>query len=893
MVSCHHAGFLLFIPRGWHLVNGRIARLVADGQSYASAFTPAANTRAIRAALVNWNRPQPFGSSLEARTNECIRLLVRNKRLCVARKRQDCLLRSASIGTLLFTLAVWMACRANAALAGENLVAAPLAARGAAAPTRFKRIEASESKVDFTIDWAPHGDVSILGINSTGSCGGVAIGDYDGDGRPDLFLTRPFGGNRLYRNLGDFHFQDVTERAGLTSELKYDAWGAGPCFVDVDNDGDLDLYVCSHRHPNRFYINQGDGTFVEKAAELGLDFSGASVTMAFADYDLDGDLDAYLVTNWLVPVTEDNEDNFETYWEFRNGRPRVADKYCERFDVLKLPSGKIKVIQTAELDHFYRNDGGKFVEATREVLGDYSAAENSHGLAARWFDYDSDGYPDLYVSNDYYGSDELFHNNRDGTMTDVAKTALPHTPWYSMGSDAADVNNDGRLDFMGADMAYTNRYKFLTSRGRMTDESWFVDMSNPRQQVANALYLNTGTDRFVEAAAIAGVSNSDWTWALKFGDLDGDGRVDLYATNGVPRNWTDSDAPKQLQSAGTANKRFVDKWESFWKDQPVLKERNLAFRNLGDLRFEDASAKWGLDFTGVSFGSALGDLDGDGDLDVVTVNFQDQALIYRNDGGENHRVALKLIGTKSNRMAIGAVVTLETADGKQTADLPSVRGFMSADGPTMHFGLGQRDVIENLTIHWPSGTVQHFAKLPADQLYTITEPTNSDSVEPPTAANGPMFVLRDDLPRVVHTESPYDDFALQPLLPRRLSQLGPGIACADVNRDGLNDYYLAGAKGTVGQLLIGDKRGFVKDSRSDATFQTNRESEEMAPLFFDVDGDGDQDLYVVNGSIENMPTAASYHDELFLEKEAEPNNESLQDRLYLNDGQGRFSSGTG
>ena len=501
-------------------------------------------------------------------------------------------------------------------------------------------------------------------------------------------------------------------------------------------------------------------------------------------------MDASLVTNWLVPESDATLTSFQAKWEFRDGRTRISEEHQERFDVLKLPSGALKAVQGAQLDHFYRNDGGKFVEATRQVLGDVSAAENFHGLAARWWDYDDDGFPDLYISNDYYGADQLFHNNGDGTLTDVTKAALPHIPWYSMGSDASDVNNDGRMDFMASDMASTSHYKFHTSRGRVPADAWFVDMSDPKQQVTNALYINTGMPRFIEAAAMAGVSNTDWTWAIKFGDLDNDGRVDLYVTNGAPRNWTDSDAPEQLRLKG-AGQSFSSTWETFWKHEPPLRERNAAFRNLGDLRFEQVASDWGLDFEGVSFGSALGDLDGDGDLDAVTVNFEDPAHIYRNEGGTNHRVAIALRGVEGNRLGIGATVTIETNGGLQVRDLPSVRGFMSADDPKVYFGLGERDTIRRMTIRWPSGAVQRFADLPADRLYTITEPANGRPEKHVEIGDEPMFARRHDLPKVVHSEGPFDEFKIHSLLPRRLSRLGPGIACADVNGDGSDDYYLA------------------------------------------------------------------------------------------------------
>lgn len=746
----------------------------------------------------------------------------------------------------------------------------PLLSRAADAETGFKLLETAATGIDFKTFWEPKNDALMRGIGATASAAGVAIGDYDGDGRPDLFLTRPFGGNRLYRNLGDFRFEDVTAAAGMQVELEYDAWGAGPCFVDIDDDGDLDLYVCSHRRANRFYINQGDGTFVDRAKELGLNHIGASITMAFSDYDLDGDLDAYLVTNWLVRFQPTRED---TYAEMRAGRMRVAEEFQELFDVLKLPSGQLKVVRGAELDHFYRNEGGKFVDVTEQVLGEHSAAENWFGHAARWFDYDRDGYPDLYISNDFYGADQLFHNNGDGTLTDVTKSALSHIPWYSMGSDAADINNDGLLDLMAADMAFTTHFKSKVNMGDMSYTAWFLDSSDPKQQMSNALYINSGTGRFLEGAALAGVSNTDWTWALKFADFDNDGLQDLYVTNGMTRNWFDSDVRQRSHSTfEDMEVEFNEKWESIWKNEPPLREKNIAFRNRGDLQFDKVGQEWGLDSETVSFGSALGDLDGDGDLDIVTVNFDDQVHVYRNEGGKNHRVVIELQGKQSNRQGLGALVEIETAQGLQVRDLTSVRGFVSADEPKLFFGLGEADTIDRLTVHWPSGTVQTLTNLPADQAYVISEASGSEA-EPAVKSKEPLFTANADLPPVEHFEEDYNDFAEQPLLPNRLSKFGPGIACGDVNGDGRDDYYMTGGKGMLGQLLIGEPGGFDFDYRSDGAWRKNRQSEEMGAIFFDADGDGDLDLYVVNGSNE---------DEL--------GSERYRDRLYLNDGSGKFAS---
>ncbi|MCA9240553.1 MAG: VCBS repeat-containing protein, partial [Planctomycetales bacterium] len=288
------------------------------------------------------------------------------------------------------------------------LVPRPLAKRVDEGPMRFELLSPSVTNVEFVSQWKPQSVRASQGIGATAAMSGVCIGDYDGDGRPDLFLTRPFGGNRLYRNLGGFRFEDVTESAGLAAELEYEAWGSGPTFVDIDNDGDLDLYVCSHRRANRLYINQGGGAFTEQAKAFGLDFSGASVTMAFADYDLDGDLDAYLVTNKLI---QNAPTKVGMRGVVRDGRLRITKPYDEIFDTLEKEHGKYVMFPGAQLDHFYKNVNGNFVESTREVLGGYSAEENFFGHAARWFDYDRDGYPDLYVSNDFFGADQLFHNN--------------------------------------------------------------------------------------------------------------------------------------------------------------------------------------------------------------------------------------------------------------------------------------------------------------------------------------------------------------------------------------------------------------------------------------------------------------------------------------------------
>ena len=689
--------------------------------------------------------------------------------------------------------------------------------------------------------------------------GGVAVGDYDGDARPDIYLTRPTGGGRLYRNLGDFRFQDVTETAGIQSG---EYWGTGACFVDADNDGRLDLYVCGYDCPNQLYINQGDATFTECAASCGVDFRGASIMAAWSDYDVDGDLDMYLVTNRLDPVKK-----FQTKAFRRNGKWVVPAEVRETNDILVKPDGSPFPIDAGQFDHLYRNDGPgpdgriKFVEVSDEA----GLQGNYFGLSATWWDVDQDGLPDLYVANDFFGPDQLYHNNGDGTFSDVTRLALAHTPWFSMGADFGDINNDGHLDFMASDMSGTSHYKQKVAMGEMNENAWFLDYSEPRQYMRNAIYLNSGTGRFWEIAYLTGLAESNWTWSIRFGDLDSDGREDLFVSNGMTRDWFNSDLRAQARQIG-------DWWQGsrdLWLNEPPLREQNLAFRNHGNLTFEDASQDWGLNEESVSFGATLADLDGDGYLDVVINNFEAAPSLYRNELAVGHRIAIRLRGDSSNRFGLGATVRLRSASGQQVRYLSSSRGFMAASEPVLHFGLGEDTVVDQLTVSWPSGKVQEFSRLPVDQRYTITEPHGLPPKRTLPQRPKPMFRRDRKFPVAAHREQPFDDFAQQPLLPNKLSQLGPGLAWGDIDGDGDDDLYVGAAAGQAGRVFANDLGKF--SPIISPAFDKDEACEDMGTLFFDSDGDGDLDLYVVSGS-----------------SQFSVKSEELRDRLYLNDGEGRF-----
>lgn len=751
-----------------------------------------------------------------------------------------------------------------------GLTSSPLSAivkRPAGAPL-FETLSADRTGVDFQLQ-LPEVEKHVREVIHLNVNGGICTGDFDGDGLTDFYVTSTHGGNRLYRNLGDFHFQDVTQDVGLDDK---EFWGTGATFVDIDNDGDLDIYACGYRRPNRLYINErGESDnqvhFTEQAHRYGLAFDGASMTMAFADIDHDGDLDGYLATTALSPPPG---TKFKV--RFEGKKPVVLDELQEYWQLVYLPGDRAHRTESGQFDHLYRNDGQHFTEVTKQagIDGPYFT------LSATWWDYDDDGSPDLYVANDFMGPDFLYHNEGDGTFTDVAKENLPHIPWFSMGTDVADVNNDGRMDFLATDMSARTHYRESITRGNIAKADWFFEVADPRQYVRNALYINSGAGRMIEAAYLAGMASTDWTWNPRLADFDNDGRVDLYVTNGVVRDTMNTDLGDYADSHFAPGSPG---WARFWAEQSMQKERNVALRNLGDLKFEDVGAAWGLDRTGVSFGAATADFDNDGDLDLVVNNADVPLSLYRNVGDEGHRVRIRLHGRVSNRFGIGAKIEL-VADGlRQTRYLTLARGWLSASEPVATFGLGDATTIDELTVTWPSGHQQKFADLKVDQLYTITEPSGRpsrerrteppDRAELPTAAT-PMFVAAEDVLNVEYREESFNDFAIQPLLPNRLSELGPAMAWADVDQDGDNDCFVGGPKGKPGRLFLNSAAGSFSQ-RPVPDFDEDRECEDTGAVFFDADGDGDQDLYVVSGSIEHKSGDTAY-----------------RDRLYLNDGGGQF-----
>ncbi len=746
---------------------------------------------------------------------------------------------------------------------------------------KFVDLSPTDSGIDYQHVWDPPPIFQSLIVGTFGN--GVAIGDFDSDGWQDVFIGRQHEAGRLYKNLSGMRFKDVTREVGINPQ---GMWCVGTTFVDINNDGMLDLYLCGYECPNRLYINEG-GSFRECAKDYGLDFKGSSIVMNFADYDRDGDLDGYLVTNFKK--LQNKKSSKRQIIQQPGQPPKVAPEYRETFFLVKHPDGKYRRSKAGQFDYFFRNDGGTFVEATEDVgIG----LQPYIGLSSAWWDYNDDGWPDLYVANDFKGPEFLYRNNGPDesgkvTFTDVSAKSLPHTPWYSMGSDFADVDNDGRLDFLASDMAGTNHYRDKLSMGSMSgpdSNGWFLNAVDPPQYMRNALYLNTGCERFAEVAYLCGLAKTDWTWTVKFSDFDNDGWQDVFFTNGMTRDLFNSDLKNEIdrkvrQAQAEGKKKVGQMVMDFWKQQPPFRLENLAFCNRGDYKFENVGAQWGLDHLGVSMAAAVGDLDNDGDLDLVVNGFEEQVKVYRNELSEDKSIRFRLVGNTSNRFGLGARIdifyTVNGTSQTQTRYVSPTRGFMSTCESIVHFGVGQCEKIDKVSVAWPSGIRQSFADLTSDCLYQVTEASGSQRDDETRQASSPMFEESSQVMKsLIHKEIEFNDFKRQPLLPNKHSQLGPGLAWGDIDGDGIDELFMGGARGFPGQIMRLAKAGRMEPV-SMLAFEADRDCEDMGALFADFDTDGDLDLYVVSGGVE-----------------CDPGDATLQDRIYLNEG-GRLEKSNG
>ncbi len=664
---------------------------------------------------------------------------------------------------------------------------------------------------------------------------GIAVADFERDGNLDIFVVSRNGPCALYRQTSPFKFVDIAAAAGVDCTTNGPGSVVSATVVDINQDGWPDLYVCRFDAPNLLFVNNGDGTFTERAKEYGLDIKDASVEATFADYDGDGYLDMFLLTNVL--------------------------------DFSKSPMGRRNYL-------FHNNGNGTFTDVSKKA-GIWGTTQ---GHTALWFDANQDGWPDMYIANDFETPDRFYMNNGDGTFTDVVDERLPHVTYFSMGGDSGDLNNDGLIDFMVTDMRDHTHAGFMTGLEEMGRGLWEMERVPELipQYMWNSVYLNTGTDRYQEIAHLIGVDATGWTWAARFADLDCSGRQDIFFTAGMIRDFTNPDLVDKANVAPNPAARGA-----VWKNAPVRKEHTLAYRNLGNLKFEDVSEKWGLDQFGVSFGCALVDLDGRGVLDIVYNNFDGPPTIVRNNTTSGHRIMIKLAGRAPNMDAIGAEVRIETASGVQVRQVYTERGVVASEPATIHFGLGEDTVISKMTIHWPNGQLQVLEDLPVDKLLTIRQPALAPGEvahRPPAKPSHPanpsaLFAESAHSRGVDFVDVPVaaDEFSAQRLLPRRQGLSGPALAVADVNGDGIADIFVSGTGGQPGTLFLGQPDGKFK-AAPEQPWSDAKDCDDVGAVFFDFDGDGHPDLFITSGGVRH-----------------ERGDPALTNRLYLNDGHGRFT----
>jgi enediyne biosynthesis protein E4 len=730
---------------------------------------------------------------------------------------------------------------------------------GKAAPADplFQELPASQTGLGFINQVTSTPEMNIFSYRHFYNGGGVAIGDVNNDGLADIYLTANMGGNKLYLNKGRMAFADVTDRAGVAGSQ---TWSTGVTMADVNGDGALDIYVChagevtGAKRSNELFINRGNGpdgipVFAEQARAYGLDDQGYGIHAAFFDYDRDGDLDVYLLNNSSYPIS----------------RLGLANLRQQRD-----PLGG---------DKLFRNDQGHFtdVSAAAGIFGSVIG----FGLGITIGDVNEDNWPDIFISNDFYERDYLYLNNQNGTFTEASKSWMGHESLSSMGADIADVNNDGLLDIFVTDMLPGNDVRLKKTS---MFESYDVLQLKLRQDyhyqyMQNMLHLNNGDSTFSEVARLAGVHATDWSWGALLFDMDNDGLKDIFVANGIYQDLTDQDFVHFLGSEETMrralegggyeyNKQLIDKMSS----TPIP---NYAFHNKGRLSFVNQARDWGLASPGFSNGAAYGDLDNDGDLDLVVNNVNSPVSVYRNTATEklkHHFLRVQLRGAAGNRHGIGAKVYLYQGHQTQYQQQMPNRGYESSVDLTLVFGLGPQGQVDSLRVVWPDDRMQVLTGVAANQLLTLDQGQARRTWKAPPAPAAAPFreVTRQVKLAYTHQESNFVDYNRDGLLKQLLSTQGPALASGDVNGDGREDVYLGGSAGQPKKLFLQQADGTFAEA-SPPVFQQDLAAEDVDALFFDADGDRHLDLYVVTGSNEFYSQAPE-----------------LQDRLYLGDGRGHF-----
>jgi enediyne biosynthesis protein E4 len=726
----------------------------------------------------------------------------------------------------------------------------------------FETLTGDSTNIDFINKLSYSDQFNIFTYRNFYNGGGVALGDINNDGLVDIFFTANMLPNKLYLNKGNFTFEDITEKAGI---LKKGKWSTGVSMADVNGDGLLDIYVCNSgdikndNKQNELYINNGPAangngvTFTEKAAAYGLADKGYSTHAAFFDYDHDGDLDLFLLNNSFKPIGSFNLQHNE-----RNIRDSLGGH------------------------KFFRNDGGRFTNVS-EQAGIFGSVIG-FGLGVTVGDVNNDGWQDIYVSNDFFERDYLYINNKNGTFTEALENQMHSISNASMGADMADINNDGYPDIFVTEMLpeLESRIKVNT-----TFENWDkyqLDLKYDyfNQFTRNTLQLNNGNATFSEIGRMAGVSATDWSWGALIADLNNDGYKDIFIANGIYQDLTNEDyiqyiSNREIMTGIMMNKdkRDFKKLIDLIPSQPLS---NYAYSNNGDLTFTNRAAEWGLDAPGFSNGSAYADLDNDGDLDLVVNNVNMPAFVYRNQSIQQHpeNKFLKVIlqGEGKNRYGIGAKVTVHYNNRIAYQEEMPMRGFESTVDSRLNFGLGKTEKIDSVTVQWNDGKEQTIRDAKPNQIITVKQVNATVPVALfPLSVAPTLFKESTDNYGIdfIHKENAFSDFDRDKLIFHMLSTEGPRMAKGDVNGDGLEDFYICGARDQAGALYIQTGNGRFMRS-NEKLLEQDKGSEDTDCLFFDADGDGDKDLFVCSGG-----------------NEFSSNSTELISRLYINEGRGNFS----
>ncbi|MEO5893430.1 MAG: VCBS repeat-containing protein [Ferruginibacter sp.] len=722
----------------------------------------------------------------------------------------------------------------------------------------FTLLSADSTGINFVNGVAEDENVNPLQYENSYNGGGVAIGDLNNDGLDDVYLTSNRNGNKLFLNHGNFKFEDVTTKAGVAGRL---SWCTGVTMADVNGDGLLDIYVChsgnlpGSKRANELFINKGPDqkgvpVFIEQAQLFGLADSAFSNQAAFFDYDLDGDLDMILLNH--SPIRFNNLDE-------------TAIRYL------------INKTDSLTGTKLYKNDKGFFKEVTSQ-----SGIRNSRlnfNLGVSVADINDDGLPDIYISNDYFAPDYLYINKGDGTFKDELGQRLTCTSEFSMGMDIADINNDGLPDIYTLDMLPEDnrRQKLLFASDNFELFNMTVKAGLNAQYMRNMLHLNNGNGSFSEIGQLAGVSNTDWSWAPLLADFDNDGWKDIFVSNGYLRDYTNLDFLKYIGEYLRDNKGHIQKNNllELVKKMPASDVRNYGFKNNGGLRFTDKSADWGLDAVSNSNGAAYADLDNDGDLDLVVNNINKPVFVYRNSTEKNADIGflkIKLEGEGGNRFGIGAKVQVFTNGQQQVQQQLMTRGFQSSVSPVLVFGTGNFKSIDSLVITWPGQKQQLLTNIKPKQQILLKESAATIKKASVNSSVQSLFTLMPQSP-LNHTcyQNVVNDFKRQPLLINPLSYGGPCMIKGDINGDGKEDLFVGGAAGFPGAVFLQkDNQKFVR--LSEPALEADAASQDACAVFFDANGDGKPDLFVASGGYDFF----------------EPGDPALQSRLYLNDGTGKF-----